>query len=104
MEQENLISIHDFCAHHHLEISFIQTLEENGIVETTTYKEVQYLLPEHLEQVERFARLHQDLDIHPEDLDVVYDLLERMKHLQDQLRQMQQQIDFYKQFENDFSE
>lgn len=98
MEQENFVSVHDFCTHHHLELSFIQTLEANGVLEITTYNEVQYLPLERLEQVEQFARLHRELDIHPEDLDVVYDLLERMKRLQEQLRQMQQQIDFYEQF------
>ncbi len=104
MEQENLISVYDFCAYHHLDTSFIQTLEENGILETTIYNEIQYLPLERLEQVEQFARLHQELDIHPEDLDVVYELLERMKHLQDQLRKMQQRIDFYEQFEDGLSE
>lgn len=103
MEQENFVSVHDFCTHHHLEVSFIRTLEENGIIETTYYQETQCLSLESLEQAEQFARLHQDLDIHPEDLDVVYELLQRMKSLQDQLRQMQQRIDFYEQFEDNIS-
>jgi hypothetical protein len=100
MEQENFISVNDFCAHHHLELSFIQTLEANGVLETTMYKEVRYLPLESLGQAEQFARLHQEMEIHPEDLDVVYDLLERMKLMQEQLRKMQQQIDFYEQFES----
>ena len=95
MQPNQLISVSEFCVYHQIEISFVQTLEERGLVETVTVAQSIYLQPEQLPRLEKFVRLHQDLAIHPDDLDVVSELLERVESLQQQLTQLQNRLVFY---------
>ncbi|MVM33351.1 hypothetical protein GO755_25145 [Spirosoma sp. HMF4905] len=95
MQTTHLISVRDFCVHHHVEITFVETLADNGLIETTIVEQTTYVQPEQVGRLEKFVRLHQDLAIHADDLDVVSDLLDRMEYLQQQLAQLQNRLVFY---------
>jgi hypothetical protein len=95
MQPNQLISISEFCIYHHIEVSFVQLLEQRGLVELTTASQSIYVQPEQLPRLEKFVRLHQDLAIHPDDLDVVSDLLERVESLQHEVTQLQNRLVFY---------
>ncbi|GAB3891706.1 chaperone modulator CbpM [Spirosoma agri] len=100
MQPNNLIAISEFCVHHHLEISFVNALEQQGLVEIITIEQTLYVQPEQLGRLEKLVRLHQDLSIHPDDLDIVSDLLERVENLQAQLTQLQNRLVFYERIAN----
>ncbi len=95
MEPNQLISVSEFCVHHHIEIAFVQLLEQQGLVEIITIEQSVYVQPEQLPRLEKLVRLHQDLSIHPDDLDVVSELLERVERLQNQVTQLQNRLVFY---------
>ena len=95
MPNESLILVRDFCVYHHIEITFVETLADNGLIETTTIEETLYVEPAQLTQLEKFVRLHRDLNIHTDDLDVVSDLLDRMEDLQSQVVTLQNRLRFY---------
>ncbi|GAB3778327.1 hypothetical protein GCM10028818_27080 [Spirosoma horti] len=95
MQPNHLISVREFCVHNHVEITFIQFLAQQGLVETVALEQVVYIQPEQLPRLEKFVRLHQDLAIHPDDLDVVNDLLDRMEDLQQQVTRLQNRLIFY---------
>ena len=93
--QPNLIPVSEFCVYHHVEISFVQLLEQQGLIETIIVEQSVYVQQEQLPRLEKFVRLHQDLSIHPDDLDVVIDLIERVESLQDQVTHLQNRLVFY---------
>ncbi|AKD57766.1 chaperone modulator CbpM [Spirosoma radiotolerans] len=95
MQPNHLIPIREFCVHNHVEITFIQFLAQQGLVETVAIEQAVYIQPEQLPRLEKFVRLHQDLAIHPDDLDVVNDLLDRMEDLQQQVTRLQNRLIFY---------
>lgn len=95
MQAPTLISIFDFCVHHHVEVTFVETLAYNGLIETTTVEQAVYIQPEQLTRLEKFVRLHQDLAIHADDLDVVSDLLDRLEGLQQTVVTLQNRLVFY---------
>ncbi len=95
MQPNHLISVRDFCVHHHVEITFVQSLEQQGLVDTVVIEQSIYVQPEQLPRLEKLVRLHQDLSIHPDDLDVVSNLLERLEGLQHQVTQLQNRLVFY---------
>lgn len=95
MQTTHLISVYDFCVHHHVEVTFVETLANNGLIETTLVEQAIYVHPEQLVRLEKFVRLHQDLAIHTDDLDVVSDLLDRVEDLQQQLTQLRNLLVFY---------
>jgi hypothetical protein len=39
MENTDMVMLDNFCASHHVEISFIHSLEENGLIETVAVNE-----------------------------------------------------------------
>ncbi|MCK8491723.1 MULTISPECIES: chaperone modulator CbpM [Spirosoma] len=91
----HLISVSDFCVHHHIEVAFIDLLEQQGLVEIITVERITYVQPDQLGRLEKLVRLHQELAIHPTDLDIVSDLLERVEGLQNQITQLQNRLVFY---------
>lgn len=95
MQTTHLISVREFCLYHHVEITFVETLADNGLIETTIVEQTTYVQPEQLGRLEKLVRLHQDLAIHADDLDVVSDLLDRVEDLQHQLSQLQNRLVFY---------
>ncbi|GAB3941527.1 hypothetical protein GCM10028805_04790 [Spirosoma harenae] len=95
MQTQHLISVREFCTYHHIEITFVETLADNGLIETTVVEQAIYVQPEQLNQLEKYVRLHQDLAIHVEDIDIVSDLLDRLENLQQELRQAQNRLIFY---------
>lgn len=95
MQPNHLIPVREFCVHNHVEIAFIQFLAQQGLVETVAIEQAVYIQPEQLPRLEKFVRLHQDLAIHPDDLDVVNDLLDRMEDLQHEVTRLQNRLIFY---------
>ncbi len=91
----DLILISEFCVYNHVEIEFVYRLEQRGLIETQTIQQVMYVQSEQLPRLEKFVRLYQDLAIHPDDLDVVNDLVERLESLQQQIAQLQNRLVFY---------
>ena len=95
MQPNHLIPVREFCVHNHVEITFIQFLAQQGLVDTVAIEQAVYIQPEQLPRLEKFVRLHQDLSIHPDDLDVVNNLLDRMEDLQHEVARLQNRLLFY---------
>ncbi|GAB3643644.1 chaperone modulator CbpM [Spirosoma arcticum] len=95
MPTDPLISAHEFFTYHQLEMGFVVALEEQGMLETITIGPVRYLHPDQLGPLERLIRLHRELAVHVEDLDIVIHLLERLEQAQEQVDQLQNRLAFY---------
>lgn len=95
MQTDNLISIREFCLYHQVEMAFVQTLEQQGLIEIIIVEQAMYVQPAQLVRLEKLVRLHQDLAIHPDDLDVVTGLLDRVEQLQQQVLELQNRLAFY---------
>lgn len=82
MEERTFVSAKAFCTHHHIELTFIQSLQDYGLIETTSEAEEVLLPQEQLEALEKMVRLHFDLNINLEGIDAIYHLLQRVENLQ----------------------
>lgn len=85
MENENLISVIQFCDHHNIEHTFIQTLNENDLIELMIIEDHPYIHTDMIEKVEKIIRLHFDLSINIEGIDVILQLLDRIEKLEEEL-------------------
>ena len=86
MTSEQFISAIEFCKLHHIDISFIHSLQEYGLVETTIEEQTIFLHHDQLQQVEQFARLHYELDINIEGIDAIVNLLQKVETMEDEIR------------------
>ena len=83
MQTKNLIPIDDFCTHHNIEISFISSLQQTGLIETTIIKDTGFIDSAQLRQLEKIVRLHYELDINLEGIETITHLLQRIISLQE---------------------
>ena len=82
MEQEELIPAKDFCIHHNIEYSFISSLENSGLISVTSVQSSTYIHADDIHKLEKFVRLHYDLDINIEGIETINYLLERIEEMQ----------------------
>lgn len=95
MESNELIPVHHFCVTHSVELSFVETLQQYGLVEITLVQEERYLKEDQLEALEKFVRLHYDLDINIEGIDAISHLLARIAEMQARNIQLQNRLNMY---------
>jgi len=85
MAVTNLILIETLCTHYDVEVSFIDSLSDLGLIEVQTVEQTRYLPEEKVTHLERIIRLHQELDVNPEGIDVIFNLLEKINRLNEEL-------------------
>lgn len=95
MNKVNLIPANEFCASHEIEISFIDSLQEAGLIEITTIKETEYVQESQLNELERIVRLYYELDINLEGIETVIHLLQRIKDMQDEITLLKNRLRLY---------
>ncbi|GAB3548720.1 chaperone modulator CbpM [Spirosoma fluminis] len=95
MQTNSLISVSEFCVYHQVDVTFVDVLAQRGLIQVIMVEQVAYVQPDELPGLEKLVRLHQDLAIHADDLDVVSDLLKRIELLQHQITQLQNRLSFY---------
>ncbi len=92
MKNENLVPAEDFCLHHNIEYSFISSLGESGIINVTSVQKSTFLEVDDLGKLEKFIRLHYDLQINLEGLETINHLLEKIENMQEELRLLQNRM------------
>lgn len=95
MDKETLIPVLQFCSYHHIETSFISSLDEYGLIEIITIEEDQYIDPEEVRRLEKMVRLHYELDINLEGIDVVVNLLKKVEDMQKELTRLKNRLASY---------
>jgi len=95
MQTEYLISIDEFCANHNIEISFISSLQQTGLIEITTIKETGFIDAGQLQQLEKFILLYYELDINIEGIETITNLLHRVNSLQDEIIALRNRLRLY---------
>ena len=95
MQTENLIALDEFCARHNIEISFISSLQETGLIEITTIEDAWFIDAGQLLQLEKFVRFYYELDINLEGIETINNLLQRVNALQDELILLKNRLGLY---------
>lgn len=101
MEQTDIIVLDEFCASHQVEISFVRSLEEYGLVQTIIVNEALCVPGNELSKLEQIVRLHQELNINSEGIDVIINLLQRIENMQKEINGLRSKLNFYEEDIND---
>jgi hypothetical protein len=92
---ENLIPADEFCANHNIEVSFIRSLQENGLIEIMTIEEKGYIQASQLQELEKIVRLYYELDINLEGIETINHLLQRINNMQDEITALRNRLRLY---------
>ncbi len=89
MEKINKISVDQLCVHYSIETSFVYELDERGLIQLKRSGKQTYIAYEHLTDLEKYMRLHYDLEINMEGIEAINHLLSKIKNLQNELKKLQ---------------
>lgn len=95
METQELIIVDLFCREYQIEISFIQDLEAYGLVEIIVQEEQMYLDRNQLATLEKIIRLHNELNINKEGIDIILSLQEKENQLLNEINYLKNRLRLY---------
>jgi hypothetical protein len=96
---KNLIPAVEFCASHNIEVSFIRSLQQTGLIEITSVEETVYIHESQLQDLERIIHLYFELDINLEGIETINHLLQRINDMQSEITSLRNRLRLYEQGE-----
>ncbi|MGJ1506194.1 MULTISPECIES: chaperone modulator CbpM [Sphingobacterium] len=90
--ETTLIKVIDFCQSRKVETTFLQSMEEYGLIHIVIQKEEQYIDEEELQKLERFSNLYYDLEVNPAGIQVASHLLEKVEQLQNEILHLKNKL------------
>jgi MerR HTH family regulatory protein len=95
MENNNYILIEHFCQHNQVELSFINSLHDYGLIEFVEIDQHKYLVNEQLKEIEKMIDFHYTLNINIEGIEVISNLLNQIYNLQNELLKANNKLKLY---------
>jgi hypothetical protein len=95
MEPTEMIVLDEFCTSHQVEVSFVRSLEEHGLIETIIVNETLCIQENELPKLEQIIRLHKELDINSEGVDAIINILKRIENMQNEIIALRNKLNFY---------
>ena len=92
-----LFAISQYCRLHGIDLSFIQSLEKEGLITITSGEEGGFIEETQLHELEIYTSWHQDLGINPEGIDAIRNLLGKLREMQEELHQLKSRLGLYEQ-------
>jgi uncharacterized membrane protein len=92
MDKDELIPAKEFCIYHNVEYSFINSLEDSGLISITSVEQSAYISADEIQKLEKLIRLHYDLDINLEGIETIYHLLEKVEQMQKEILHLKNRI------------
>ena len=96
MENITIISVQQLCTHYDIPVSFVESLSDYDLIEVVQHGGTQYIQSEQIRMIEKLIRLHYDLEINVEGLDVVSNLIEQIQELKNEVNLLKNELRFYK--------
>lgn len=95
MKTEGYILVKKYCEHSNMEDGFIVELHEYGLIECKEIDRQKYLATEEITEIERLSRLYYDLGINLEGIDALNNVLQKVREMDKELRQLRNRLRLY---------
>ncbi|MDP2891174.1 MAG: chaperone modulator CbpM [Bacteroidota bacterium] len=89
MEMQKLIEVESFCKKNDIEISFVNTLEQNGLIEITKIEDTNFFNFDQLMELDRYIRFYYELNVNLEGIDAIKHLFCRVNEMCDKIASFQ---------------
>ena len=90
-----LISTQTICSHYNIEISFVDALNQMGLIQIEVIEHNQFIHQDQIGDLEKIIRLHNELNVNLESIDVVFNLLEKERELRNALIALENKLKLY---------
>ena len=95
MTKQQFISTEILCVQYNIEFSFLDALTKIGLITIEVIEQHHYIHQAHIGDLEKMIRLHNELNVNPEGIDVVFNLLEKEMELRKELDALKNRLRLY---------
>lgn len=95
MMDKELILLEEYCMHCGVDNSFINYLNELGLIDIIESEHQLFIKDEQLNDLEKFVEWHYDLDISPAGIDAIQHLLLRMNDMQQEISMLKKKLSMF---------
>ena len=99
MQIANFIAVDDFCNSWNIEMTFISSLQEMGLIEFVVISETTFINISLLPQLEKLIRFHYELDINLEGIETIMHLLQRIETMHDEINDLRNKLRLFERSE-----
>jgi len=92
MKQLRKISVEQCCTYYKIETTFVQQLDQHGLIQLIRSGKGTYIDFEQLADLEKYTHMHYDLNINFEGIEAIKHLLNRVQGLQRKLMKLQGEL------------
>lgn len=98
MVVQDLILVEKLCSHYKIELSFFDALNNSKLIKIETFEQHKFIHKDEIGNLEKMIRLHKELNVNIEGIDVVFNLLKKEMKLRKELNALKNRLRLY---END---
>ena len=95
MSKEKFIPLQKLCELYKIEMSFFSSLNEIGLIQITSIEESNYIHQDKINDIEKMIRMHRDLEINIEGIDIAFNLLQKIDELENELNTIKNRLKIY---------
>lgn len=95
MGRQDLILIRTLCVHYKVEVSFFKELDNHGLIEIEVLDNDEFIHEESIGNLEKMIRIHRELNVNIEGIDVVFNLLQKEIQLREEMQELRNKLRFY---------
>ena len=95
MSKEKFIPLQKLCELYKVEMSFFSSLNEIGLIQITSIEESKYIHQDKINDLEKMIRMHRDLEINIEGIDIAFNLLQKIDELENELNSIKNRLRIY---------
>jgi hypothetical protein len=95
MKEQHLIPTQTLCTQYNIEISFVDALQTMGLIQIEIIEEKHFIHQDQVSALEKIIRLHNELNVNLEGIDVVFNLLDKERELRNELNALKNRLRLY---------
>lgn len=95
MTEEDFISVTTICTQYEIDLTFVDSLKRMGLIQIEIVEENPCIHTDHIGDLEKIIRLHHDLNVNLEGIDVVLHLLEKERSLRSEVTALRNRLRLY---------
>lgn len=95
MQTVEMISVNELCTHYQVELSFIQSLHQSGLLQVESRGDALLIPADEVPSLEKLARFYYEMDINLEGIETIYYLLQRVNEMQQEITGLKNKLSMY---------